>query len=63
MRACASVGERAEAWNALQRVEEIETARVAEDASAEKSRLRGAIPIAVRGDGRAAASVLAGTVL
>jgi len=59
----APVDERTETRNAIDRVAEIKTAGVAEDAQAEKIRRRGAVTAAVRGSGRIAAGILAAQVL
>src|SRR5579863_1110358 len=61
--ACASSNERAQAGNALERAAKTEATSVAETAEARKACVRGADAVAVCGDGRAAAGVLAGAVL
>jgi hypothetical protein len=59
----ASLDERAEAGNALDGAAKVEVSRGAETAEAQKADVRGADAVAVCGDGRTAASVLAGAVL
>ena len=59
----ASIDERTETWIAVNRVAEIKTAGVAEDAQPDEVRGRGAVTVAVPGRGRTAAGILAGEVL
>ncbi len=61
--ACAPVNERAEAGDAVDGAAKIEAASGAETEEGPKVDVRGADAIAVCGDGRAAAGVLAGAVL
>ena len=61
--ACASADQRAEAGDAFDGASETETARGAKVGEAEKAAVRDAVAIAVRGDGRPFARVLAGAVL